>query len=568
MKKFLSLALMLTLTLAIYAMPAKPVKKTLTLADGTQVQAVMVGDEHGHWFVDEQGKALQCRNGIASYLSDTELQQLKATAKKHAQSVEKLRQARLTQMHNLNTPQTRASYSGQKKGIVILVNFKDRSFNSAHTRAMYDDRFNKEGYTTERGCVGSVHDYFYDQSYGKLDIKFDVVGPVTLSKISSYYGQNDDYGVDAHAAEMVIDAIKAADSDVNYKDYDSDGDGEVDQVVVVFAGVGEATGDAADVYPAQYDLDDANYYGDGTGIQTRDGVKLNTYVVVPELAGTDSSNLDGIASVCHEFSHCFGLADLYDRNYYGAPGMGYWDLMSSGTSNGPDFDGEVPPSYTSFEKMQLGWLTPIELTDAKYISGMKPITSSQDAYIIYNQARKTEYYMLENRQLEKWDSYTNGHGMMILYVDYNADAWYNDNPNSGTSATAHQRMTFIPADNDYGTLYDYGGYYYTLENANQMAGDPWPGTSGNTAFTDTSTPAATLYYPNSDKRRFLGKPIENIKESGDGLISFCFNGAAEDGIEVIAADSAGDGKMYNLQGQQVDSTAKGVVIQNGKKFVK
>ena len=89
-------------------------------------------------------------------------------------------------------------------------------------------------------------------------------------------------------------------------------------------------------------------------------------------------------------------------------------------------------------------------------------------------------------------------------------------------------MTFVPADNSYGTKRSWssGGttMYQWSATFEQIAGDPWPGTSNKTSFTDTTTPAATLYNVNTDGRKFMGKPIENIVESSDGLISFIFDG--------------------------------------------
>jgi len=59
------------ITVAVYAIPAKPVSRTLTLADGTEVKARLVGDEFGHWWVDTQGKALRVgSDGVAYYLEE------------------------------------------------------------------------------------------------------------------------------------------------------------------------------------------------------------------------------------------------------------------------------------------------------------------------------------------------------------------------------------------------------------------------------------------------------------------------------------------------------------------
>ena len=528
-KRILLLFMLVSATVTVSAVPAKRTRQTVTLSDGTQVSAMLVGDEHGHWYVDDNGKALQVKDGVARYLSVFEYENLKDARHKRAKASNSRRIARMQARRTLTRPGMHKVFGepttikGKKKGLVILVEFTDKKFLAGSTQSVFNDKFNKTGYASD-GHVGSVHDYFYDQSYGQFDLTFDVIGPVTVSKKYGYYGANDASGNDMYPGTMVIEALKLADSQVDFADYDWDNDGEVDQVFCIYAGQGEASGGDDDtIWPHEYDLTSCNYYGDGSGAQRLDGVTIDTYAVSNELA--DASTINGIGTACHEFSHCLGYADHYDTDYSGGPGMMYWDLMDGGSYNGPEDNGEVPAPFTSFERWWAGWMELTELDSPCKVSGMKPLTSEPEAYAIYNQKNRNEYYILENHQQEKWDAYTGGHGMMILHVDYDKSTWQDNAPNDDPS---RQRMTFVPADNSYGTknTYTEGGstiYQWSATYA-QIAGDPWPGTSRNTAFTDTSTPAATLYSTNSDGRKFLGKPVEDIAESNDGLISFTFDG--------------------------------------------
>ena len=527
MKRILLFAMLVVTSVVVLAVPAKRMKHTITLSDGTKIEAMLIGDEHGHWFVDNNGNVLQLRNGIAHYLLAYEVSNLKAARSQRAKASNARRIARMESRRASSRPGMRKVFGepttikGQKKGLVILVNYTDTKFQAANTQTVFYNRFNQVGYNAS-GYVGSVHDYFYDQSYGQFDLTFDVVGPVTVSQKRSHYGGNDDYGNDMYPAEMVIEALKLVDSQVNFADYDWDGDGEVDQVFCIYAGQGEASSDIEDsIWPHESSLSEGKEYDDGSGAQTLDGVKIDTYAVSCELA--TSTTIDGIGTACHEFSHCLGYADNYDTDYSGGPGMMYWDLMDGGSYNGPEDHGEVPAPYTSFERWWAGWMELTELDSPCKISGMKPLTSEPEAYIIYNQKNHNEYYLLENHQEEKWDSYTGGHGMMILHVDYDKSTWQNNAPNDDPS---RQRMTFFPADNSFGkknTLPSGNGYQWSA-TYEQIAGDPWPGTSNKTSFTDTTTPAAKLYNANTDGRKFMGKPIENIEESSTGLISFVFDG--------------------------------------------
>lgn len=526
-------AITLLLAVTAFAIPAKRVWRTMPLTDGTTISALLVGDENGHWYVDENGKTLAKNSeGKLYYLTAEQSETMKNRRLNRAHKNNNRRIARReTAMAKASNGKKKAfgvptELIGSKKGLVILVNFSDKTMLPKHTLSVFEERFNKEGYNAP-GYIGSVHDYFYDQSYGKFDLTFDVIGPLTVSKSHSYYGGNDNYGDDSHPCELVIEALKLADKAVNFADYDWDGDGEVDQVFVIYAGTGEAASDVEDdIWPHEWALSEGASYGDGTGAQTLDGVKIDTYAVSCELGST--TTIDGIGTACHEFSHCLGYADLYDTDYSGGQGMMSWDLMDSGSYNGPNQHGEVPAAFTSFERWWAGWLDFIELDSPTYITDMPALNDEPVAYKITNNAHPDEYYLLENRQAKRWDSYTagngngTGHGMLILHVDYDKSVWQQNAPNDIAS---RQRMTYFAADNSYGTLVNIGNGMkaYSATYA-QLAGDPFPGTGGHTAFTDETKPAATLYNPNTDGSKCMHKPITDITESSDGLISFTFMG--------------------------------------------
>ncbi len=506
------------ITLTASANPAKRVTKTLTLADGTTVEATLHGDEHGHWYVAADGSkyALNAKEQ-AFRLSDSEFQHRLNARSERFEAANDMRAARMQRAVRRNAfGGTKTEYVGQKRGLVILVNFTDKRMNSTHTKSFYDKRFNEQGYTDSYGAIGSVRDYFLDQSYQQLDINFDIVGPVTLSNNMAYYGGNDYSGNDKHPCEMVCEAIALADASVNYADYDWNGDGTVDQVYVIYAGYGESQGASSNtIWPHEWALSAGKRSGDGSGAQFLDGVTIDTYAVSCELSGYTGSVIDGIGTAVHEFSHCLGYPDMYDYN--GATTPLNWDVLDMGSYNGPASRGEVPAAYTSYERMTAGWISPIVLDKPCRVKDMPALNDEPVAYIIYNDAHQDEYYMLENRQQKRWDTYTGGHGMMIFHIDYDANAWAKNTVNADKN---RPRMMFIAADNHYGS-YQYG--YGYEESESQRAGDPFPGTSNNTALTDHTTPAAKLFNQAPDGRYFLGKPIERIAEK-DGKISFEFMG--------------------------------------------
>ena len=507
-KRSLILLSLLLFTIASFAVPAKPgLKRLLTLTDGTTVTATLVGDEHGHFWKGADGKAYQIVSGTNTF-QEVNSQEIIQRAQKKRAIANSRRVKRLAprKIGNVGT------ITGDKKGIIILVNFKDKSFTA--TQSDFNKLANQVNYNSVN-YKGSMYDYFYAQSDGQFRLTFDVVGPVTVDKTQSYYGANDNDGNDEHPAEMVIEAIKLADQQVNFADYDWDGDKVVDQVYVVYAGKGEADGGSDDtIWPHEWQLSSAKQYGDGSGAQTLDGVKIDTYACGGEQNGETGATA-GIGTMCHEFSHCLGYPDFYDTDYSGGQGMFEWDLMDSGSYNG---DGYRPAGYTSYERWVAGWKEPIELVNTQSITNMKALqTTGSDTYIIYNKANNNEYYLLENRQQTGWDTSLPGKGLLILHVDYNSSAWSNNTPNDDPN---HQRMTWIPADNKYQYKTYNGSKYYTEAGA---ANDPFPYGSVN-AFGKNTTPAATLYNKNSDNTYYLDSSVENITQNSNGTISFLFRG--------------------------------------------
>jgi len=509
MKKILlTLLALVGLAATLWAVPAKPgVRKTVKGANGQEMTVMLRGDETFHYYVNTDGKPVrELEDG--TWAEDT--RDVKALWKAANQKRNYHRQQLAMRMRRAMKAPARVSqnnvWAGKKKGLLILVNFKDREMvNKEGSKAIFDQMLN--GINNPYGDnYGSVREYFKAQSYGQFEVEFDVVGPVTVSQNMSYYGANDSEGNDKHPEEMIKEACDSVKNQVNFADYDWDGDGEVENIYVTYAGFGEASGaDDDTIWPHQWSLSEA-----GTTLK-RDGVKINTYACGSELYGTSGTTIDGIGTMCHEYSHCLGLPDFYDIDYSGGHGMFDWDVMDGGSYND---DGYCPAAYTAYEREFCGWLTYTELTSGTNVTDMPNIEDNPVAYVVRNDGHTDEYYVLANHQQKGWNKAEAGHGMLIIHVDYDKTVWENNGPNDVVN---RQRMTIIPADNkfDYET-YDGDKYYY----GNQ--GDLWP-YNKTTALTDYSTPKAALYNANTDGQKLMHKPIEDITEV-DGLISFRFMG--------------------------------------------
>lgn len=421
-------------------------------------------------------------------------------------------------------------YFGNKKGLVILVNFANLSMYNTDSQQVFSRMFNETGYA-DNGHIGSVHDYFHDQSYGKFNLTFDVVGPMTLANDYGYYGRNIDIvaGADAKPREMVIEACRYADDLVDFKNYDWDGDGEVDQVFIVYAGYGEHAGAPGNtIWPHESML--------GGETITLDGVRINTYACSSELSGNTGKTLSGIGTACHEFSHCLGFPDLYDTDYSGGFGMSYWDVMNSGSHSGFKGTGEIPYGYSAYEKWQAGWLTPIEINETTKSLQLADLQVSPSAYILYNEGERNEFFILENHQINKWYSCLGNqkaqHGLMVTHIDYDEQAWRTNTVNQYPN---HQRFTIVPADNSYG------------ETIGDLIGDLYPGAKNVVSFTNTShvSSGGLLFNSNSDNSRYLNRTLCNIEEINDAVVLDILVGSDVVPIAMDATDVSNEGYTAN-----------------------
>lgn len=540
MRRALFLFLAAAFCIRMAAVPALPTLRRVVQKDSCRLDVILRGDEHCHFFTtsdnvpvaeSEEGwfyylyvenNKLKLSTILAHNTEDRSAEEShfinlhSENAREHLSSAwaAKIEQANLSRRNkarregSLGEPHI---FKGNKKGLVILVNFANLSMSMPNPRDTFDAMFNEVGYN-RNGAVGSVHDYFYDQSYGQFNLTFDVVGPVTVSKNYGYYGSNGTSSDrnDLRADEMIVEACQLADGQVNYANYDWDGDGEADQVYIIYAGYGEASGGPSNsIWPHEHHLEYTK-----SGVQNLDGIWINTYACSCELTGGRGTTLNGIGTACHEFSHCLGLPDLYDTGYHGGFGMSYWDLMDLGSYCGPKGIGEVPTGYSAYERHFAGWIKLAELNSPCVINDMPSIGNEPVAYAVYNDNHRDEYFLLENRQNDKWFSFvgtnTNCHGLLVTHVDYSESAWKNNKVNTTVS---HQRMTIIPADRSYGS------------NPQEFQGDLFPGLSNATELTNTSHDAAggRLYNLNTDGSYFMNKPITEISED-NGLISFYFMG--------------------------------------------
>lgn len=582
-KLYLMLSMLFAFGTAANAVPAKKLQKVITLANGTQVSVELRGDEYLSWWEGTDGTAYRTTATDENVFEAFDLEAQKPAAAARRARTEQGRVARLARVKNSlkgaddkmrGLGGDHITYKGVKKGLVVLVDFKNKKFADGHDLEYYKNVINGKDFTDEaEGYVGSVRDYFLAQSNGQFELDFDVVGPVTMSKNYGYYGNDGAYQKDEKVYEMIKEACDGIQDQVNLKDYDWDGDGEADQVFFLYAGLGQASGGSySTIWPHESQL---LYWP--CGVLSYPTGKINTYACAnelqPETQGSSRYISAGIGTICHEFSHCLGFADMYDTFGGGGYGMSVFDVMDQGSYNGNGF---VPCNYTAFERIYAGWVEPIELDVPATVKDMKSVSDYGRPFIMYNYKNTNEYFLMENRQNTGWDEGLYGsNGLLIVHVNYVPSRWINNSVNS--SKEKIQCCTVVNADGS-----------REISNTLSLQGDLYPyevkGVTMNDEFTDESEPAAKLYTKNSDNSYALGIPITQIKRS-KGSVSFLVCGGDDknvidntfkgvvDGINgVTVVKKTVDNRIYSIDGRYLGTDAsalgKGIYVVGGKKIVK
>ncbi len=467
----------------LYAAPAKPGIITITQPDGSTLDVRLSGDEHFSTMTTLDGQFLQQdETGFYRIVSQANMTKVRKPVSK------------------VNILDGSVPTTGELHGLVILAEYADYRFNLENPQEQFYRQLNEADYS-EGGATGSARDYFVDQSNGRFSPRFEVVGPVTLSHNMDYYG-SDNPTMDVRKGEMIAEACRLADTEkgVNFADYDNNGDGKADLVYVVYAGYAQSNGASSNtIWPHMWFLSEEKID------LTLDGVKIDRYACSSELEDLDGVRIAGIGTFCHEFSHTLGLPDLYATGG-SVPSitMGSWDVLDVGCYNNGS---KTPAGFSSYEKSVLGWLVSDELVETSTDVELPVLSVSNKAYKITSSANENEYYLLENRsKSNRWDKYLDGEGMLVIHVNYDKAAWENNEVNNDPN---NLRVHLIPANNNF-------------QASTDGSSIPFPGTKNVSTFSDSTDPSATF----SDGT-LMGRPLTNIAQREDGVVTFDFNQKVE-----------------------------------------
>lgn len=525
--------MMLALLVGVLSASARPATKgviRMTQPDGSTVSLRLHGDEYRHWNTTDDGYSIvknaegyyvyaRMENGqlapteiVAHDAADRtpeEVAYIEQTGRLVPEMTAAMRQWR----ENNVAAQARARganhaqhYDYDKfRGLVILVEYSDCQFSLDNYQEIMDEMINQDNYEGNEftnfqlynqtiTCVGSMRDYFRDNSNGIFVPSFNVVGPVQIDH-SQYFDEevSSDFEAMQILGNVMVSACQAADSLVNFKDYDTDNNGTVDMIYFIFSGLPSyIPGNNPDLlWPHQSDISYLN--------KRCDGVKLGRYACSTELFGYESTGwsvLEGIGTMCHEFSHVLGLPDFYDTDYEDQGQSVHpndWSVMAGG--EGHDY-GRRPCGYSLFERYALGFAYPQVINEVGSYT-LEPLHESNTGFRI-NTPQMKEYFILENRQKVKWDAKLPGEGMLVFRVDSTSSAVWKDNT-----------INTNPNHN-----------YYELLRARGYQGsdspyDPFPGAGNVTQLDNETSPANLLTW----RKKYSPIGLENIQEQ-DGVVTF------------------------------------------------
>ncbi|MCK5126532.1 MAG: M6 family metalloprotease domain-containing protein [candidate division Zixibacteria bacterium] len=370
-------------------------------------------------------------------------------------------------MFNTASKLNMAKITGPFKVLCILVDFSDHT---SQTNAEFFDTLIYENQN------GTVQDYYDEISYGQIDI-VSVSLPSALGwerAPSPYtYYVNNNQGTGAwpnNSQKLCEDLVDAVDPVVDFSDYDNDGDGYVDVIMIVHSGPGaEFTGNTTDIWSHKW----------GISPRSKDGTYISAYTIMPEFWSSSGDMTIGV--FCHELGHGFGLPDLYDTDN-SSSGIGRYSLMAAGSWNGSL--GSSPAHPDAWSRLQLGWASPTTVASNQTNISIANVEGGGPIYRLWtNGSSGNEYFLVENRQKIGYDAGLPGSGLCIWHIDDgvgdNEDEWY-----PGYTTNGHYKVALEQADN-----------LFSMEKntSNGEAGDFFPGSTNNTEFTPSTSPNSNCY---------------------------------------------------------------------------
>ena len=306
---------------------------------------------------------------------------------------------------------------GDYFGLCILIQFPDVPGNIPQSEVQ--DFCNKKGYGGF-GNNGSVFDYYYDVSRGKLRYRNIVTSYYNAKNPKSYYTNPEILPFGNMARELIEEALL----DLKTKKFDFselsiDATGYIYALNVFYAGpcinewckgLWPHSGSLASPFEVGKDRKIYDYQISSMGGE----LKLGTF--------------------CHENGHMIcHFPDLYDYSNQ-SNGVGEFCLMCC-----VEPEENNPRQFCGYLKHRAGWADKV----TNLIEGVYTANADKNEFFIYSKS-PTEYFLIENRINKNRDSSLPASGLAIWHIDEQGS-----NENEETSPAKHYECSLVQADNSF-----------------------------------------------------------------------------------------------------------------------
>lgn len=304
---------------------------------------------------------------------------------------------------------------GDFVGLCLLIDFPDVP--GTITQQQVSDFCNQPGYSGF-GNHGSVYDYFFDNSAGRMRYT-NLVTPYYTARQPRDYYTNERIRQPQRARELIKEALDHfKDQGFDFSSLSTDEQEYVYATNVFYAGK-RVNNWAKGLWPHSFHL-------------------LTPYKLGPETYSFDYQITDmdqelSLGTFCHENGHLIcDFPDLYD---YGAEssGVGSFCLMCTGAN----VDKKNPTQVNAYLKYRAGWATSTVRLDP----GMSAAAAAEKNQFFIHRKSATEYFIIENRQASGRDLALPAQGLAVWHIDE-----LGDNQNEQMTAERHYECSLVQAD--------------------------------------------------------------------------------------------------------------------------
>lgn len=361
---------------------------------------------------------------------------------------------------------------GNYLGLCILIKFPDVA--ASISQQEVSNFCNLPGYAGF-GNKGSVRDYFYDNSQGKLTYTNVVTQYYTAAHNRSYYTDPAiDYGT--RARELILEALNYLKSQgFNFSQLSSDSNGLIYALNVFYVGP-RVNNWAEGLWPHSWSL--ASPYDVGGG------KKLYDYQI------TNMGSELTLRTFCHENGHMIcDFPDLYDYGGQSA-GVGNYCLMCYGGND------KNPVQVCAYLKNEAGWASKVTAITPGLTASLP---AAKNEFYLYSK-NANEYFLIENRQKTGRDTFLPDGGLAIWHVDEQK----NGNEEEQMTPSQHYECSLEQADNRFDLEKDVNAgdnadlfrasYKTEFSDSTSPAGKWWDGSNSGLKIAQISAVAATMTF--------------------------------------------------------------------------